>query len=89
MSMPKERKSELISQFKRSESDTGSPEVQIAILTERIAHLTEHMKQHQKDHASRRGLLMQVSRRSRLLNYLRDTDPVRYQEIRGRLSLRK
>ena len=89
MVMPKERKTELISQFQRTDADTGSPEVQIAILTERISHLTEHMKQHHKDHASRRGLLMQVSRRSRLLNYLQETDPERYQEIRNRLSIRK
>ena len=89
MVMPKDRKTELISQFQRSDADTGSPEVQIAILTERISHLTEHMKQHHKDHASRRGLLMQVSRRSRLLNYLQETDPERYQEIRSRLSIRK
>lgn len=89
MAMTKDRKTELIGQFKRTNEDTGSPEVQIAILTERIAQLTEHMKQHHKDHASRRGLLMQVSRRSRLLNYLRETDPARYQEIRTRLSIRK
>lgn len=89
MAMTKDRKTELISQFRRTTEDTGSPEVQIAILTERIAQLTEHMKSHQKDHASRRGLLMQVSRRSRLLNYLRETDPERYQEIRTRLSIRK
>jgi len=89
MVMPKERKTELISQFQRTDADTGSPEVQIAILTERISHLTEHMKLHHKDHASRRGLLMQVSRRSRLLNYLQATDPERYQEIRNRLSIRK
>jgi len=89
MVMTKDRKTELINEFRRSDTDTGSPEVQIAILTERIAQLTEHIKQHHKDHASRRGLLMQVSRRSRLLNYLRDTDPARYQEIRNRLSIRK
>ncbi len=89
MVMTKDRKTELIGQFRRSAEDTGSPEVQIAILTERIAQLTEHMKTHQKDHASRRGLLMQVSRRSSLLNYLRETDPERYQEIRNRLSIRK
>jgi small subunit ribosomal protein S15 len=89
MVMTKDRKTELIGQFRRTTEDTGSPEVQIAILTERIAQLTEHMKTHHKDHASRRGLLMQVSRRSRLLNYLRETDPERYQEIRNRLSIRK
>jgi small subunit ribosomal protein S15 len=89
MTMPKDKKTELISQFRRTDTDTGSPEVQIAILTARITHLTEHMRDHMKDHSSRRGLLMQVSRRSRLLNYLRDTDPERYQEIRNRLSIRK
>ena len=67
MSITKERKTELIGEFRRSDSDTGSPEVQIAVLSHRISALTEHMKQHHKDHASRRGLLMQVSRRRRLL----------------------
>ena len=89
MTIAKDRKQELIGQFRRSEADTGSPDVQIAMLTERIASLTEHIKDHQKDHASRRGLLMQVSRRRRLLNYLRETEPDRYQDIIGRLSIRK
>jgi len=89
MSITKERKTELIREFQRAGSDTGSPEVQIAVLTHRISALTEHMKEHHKDHASRRGLLMQVSRRRRLLDYLRRTDPERYQEIISRLSIRK
>src|SRR4051812_21572995 len=70
MSITKERKQELISEFRRSEADTGSPEVQIAVLSHRISQLTEHLKSHNKDHASRRGLLMLVSRRRRLLDYL-------------------
>ena len=89
MSITKERKTELIREFQRAGSDTGSPEVQIAVLTHRISALTEHMKEHHKDHASRRGLLMQVSRRRRLLDYLRRTDPERYHEIISRLSIRK
>lgn len=89
MSITKERKTELIQEFRRAESDTGSPEVQIAVLTERIANLTEHLKGHQKDHASRRGLLMLVSRRRRLLDYLKRTAPDRYREITRRLSIRK
>lgn len=89
MSITRERKSELIQQFRRTETDTGSPEVQIAVLSERIAALTEHLNQHRKDHASRRGLLMLVSRRRKLLNYLRRTDPSRYRSILERLSLRK
>jgi len=89
MSITKERKTELIREFQRAGSDTGSPEVQIAVLTHRISALTEHMKEHHKDHASRRGLLMQVSRRRRLLDYLRHTDPERYQEIISSLSIRK
>lgn len=89
MSITKERKQELISEFRRSETDTGSPEVQVAVLSHRIAQLTEHLKSHNKDHASRRGLLMLVSRRRRLLDYLRDTEPQSYQDILSRLSLRK
>ena len=89
MSITKERKTELIREFQRASSDTGSPEVQIAVLTHRISALTEHVKEHHKDHASRRGLLMQVSRRRRLLDYLRRTDPEQYQEIISRLSIRK
>ena len=89
MSITKDRKTELINEYRRSDDDTGSPEVQIAVLTHRISSLTGHMKEHHKDHASRRGLLMLVSRRRRLLDYLRRTDPDRYREIISRLSIRK
>jgi len=89
MTITKERKQELIGQFKRGEDDTGSPEVQIAILTTRINSLTEHMQTHKKDYASRRGLLMLVSRRRRLLDYLKRIDPQRYLDIIQRLSIRK
>ncbi|MFO1022222.1 MAG: 30S ribosomal protein S15 [Planctomycetales bacterium] len=89
MSITKERKLELIQKFRRSEADTGSPQVQIAVLSHRIAQLTEHLKSHQKDHASRRGLLMLVSRRRRLLDYLRESDPQSYQDILASLDLRK
>ena len=85
----KERKQELIGDFKRSDEDTGSPEVQIAILTSRINQLTEHMRTHKKDYASRRGLLGMVSRRRRLLDYLKKVGPDRYLEILQRLGLRK
>ncbi|MAG93990.1 MAG: 30S ribosomal protein S15 [Planctomycetaceae bacterium] len=89
MSITKERKSELVSEFRRVDSDTGSPEVQIAVLTERIAALTEHLKSHKKDHASRRGLLGMVSRRRRLLDYLHTTSPDVYREMLKRLNIRK
>jgi small subunit ribosomal protein S15 len=89
MSITNEKKSEIIQEFRRSDSDTGSPEVQIAVLSHRIANLTEHMKEHHKDHASRRGLLMLVSRRRRLLNFLQGANPEGYQELIGRLSIRK
>ncbi len=89
MSITKERKSELIQEHRRSDTDTGSPEVQIAVLTERIERLTAHLKDHKKDHASRRGLLMLVSRRRRLLDYLKSGELNRYQEIINRLSIRK
>ena len=89
MSITRERKTELINEFQRNDDDTGSPEVQIAVLSHRISNLTEHLKEHHKDHASRRGLLMLVSRRRRLLDYLRRTDPDRYREIISRLSIRK
>ncbi len=85
----KERKTQLITDFRRDESDTGSPEVQIAILTTRINRLTEHMQSHKKDYASRRGLLALVSRRRRLLDYLKRVNPSRYLEILRRLELRK
>lgn len=89
MATTKDRKAELITQFKRGEHDTGSPEVQIALLTDRITYLTEHMRQHKKDFSSRRGLLKLVSQRSDLLRYLRETDRTRYLELIKRLGLRK
>jgi small subunit ribosomal protein S15 len=89
MSITKDRKSEIIDQFRREPSDTGSPEVQVALLTARITELTEHLRTHKKDHASRRGLLMMVSKRSSLLNYLRNNDRNRYLALIGRLGLRK
>ncbi len=89
MSLTKEKKTELIEQYRRADDDTGSPEVQIAVLTYRINELTEHLKQHKKDHTSRRGLLMLVSRRRRLLDYVRETDPDCYLELLERLHIRK
>jgi small subunit ribosomal protein S15 len=89
MAVTKERKQEVIGTFRRADNDTGSPEVQIALLTDRINELTSHLKNHQKDHASRRGLLMMVNRRRRHLNYLRRTDQQRYLQVIGRLELRK
>lgn len=83
------RKREVIETHRRHGTDTGSPEVQIAILTERITYLTEHFKTHKKDHASRRGLLKLVGQRRRLLNYLRDTSADRYRAIVEKLGLRK
>jgi small subunit ribosomal protein S15 len=79
----------LIGDYKRGEGDTGSPEVQIAILTTRVAELTEHLRTHKKDYAGRRGLLMMVSRRRRLLDYLKKIDPQRYLDVIGRLDIRK
>ncbi len=87
--LTKERKTELIRGYARTEADTGSPEVQIAMLTARINGLTDHFKGHVKDHASRRGLLMMVSRRRRLLDYLKQVDPAGYQTILEKLELRK
>jgi small subunit ribosomal protein S15 len=89
MTITKELKQGIVKDFRRGDSDTGSPEVQIAILTTRINGLTEHMRTHKKDHASRRGLLMMVSRRRRLLDYLKKIDPQRYLDIIGRLEIRK
>ena len=89
MTITKERKQELIGQFKRGEDDTGSAEVQIAILTTRINGLTEHLRTHKKDFAGRRGLLMLVGRRRRLLDYLKRVDPQRYLDIIRRLDIRK
>ncbi len=84
-----EKKQEIIDQHKRHQGDTGSPEVQIALLTERINYLTEHLKTHKKDYHSQRGLLKMVGRRRGLLNYLRDRSPERYQELLSKLGLRK
>jgi len=78
-----------IAEHRRHDSDTGSTEVQVALLTERINHLTEHLKVHQKDHHSRRGLLMLVGRRRRLLDYLRNTDVERYRALIAKLGLRR
>lgn len=89
MVLTKEQKSQLISNHRHHESDTGSPEVQIAILTERINYLTEHFKTHQKDHHSRRGLLKLVGRRRRLLDYLKRKDFNRYKELIEQLGIRK
>lgn len=85
----KEKKSALIETYKTHENDTGSPEVQIAILTGRITELTEHLQTHKKDHHSRRGLLKMVGVRRRLLNYLKNKDIERYRVIIGKLNLRK
>jgi len=89
MSVTKERKTKLISDFQRSSADTGSPDVQIAVLTERINALTEHLRGHVKDHAGRRGLLMLVSRRRSLLDYVKSEDAPRYVELITRLGIRK
>ena len=89
MTITKERKQELIGQFKRGDNDTGSAEVQIAILTTRVNGLTDHLRTHKKDFAGRRGLLMLVSRRRRLLDYLKKIDPQRYLDIIRRLDIRK
>lgn len=89
MSITKEKKSQLIGSFKRDEHDTGSPEVQIALLTARINDLTDHFKTHPKDHASRRGLLMMVSKRSGLLKYLRLRERKKYLDVINRLGIRK
>lgn len=89
MSITKEKKLELIGDYKRTDGDTGSPDVQIAVLSHRIKELTGHLKTHKKDFASRRGLLMLVSRRRRLLDYVRQKDPGRYASLIERLNLRK
>ena len=89
MIMTKERKQEIISTYKRDENDTGSPEVQIALLTERISELTEHLKVHKKDNHSRRGLLKMIGKRRNLLSYLAKKDVNRYREIVKKLNLRK
>ncbi len=87
--MDKEKKQSIIEEFKINENDTGSPEVQIAILTERIRHLTEHLKVHKGDHHSRRGMLTLVGKRRGLLNYLEKTDIERYRAIIAKLGLRR
>ncbi|MBI3837416.1 MAG: 30S ribosomal protein S15 [Planctomycetia bacterium] len=89
MPITKERKAVLIGDYKRAANDTGSPEIQIAILTTRVGDLTEHLRTHKKDYASRRGLLMMVSRRRRLLDYLKTVDPQRYLDVIRRLDIRK
>ncbi len=89
MPLPLEKKRNLIEQFRVHDGDTGSPEVQIALLTERINGLTEHFKQHTKDHHSRRGLLMLIGKRRSLLEYLRNKDPERYRGIIEKLGIRR
>ena len=83
------KKTDIIQKFRTHDSDTGSPEVQIALLSERIGELTEHFKTHKKDHGSRRGLLMLVSKRRRLLDYLKKKNSSRYEQLIGRLGLRR
>lgn len=89
MSMAVEAKSQIVADYKIHEKDTGSPEVQIALLTRRITELTDHLRTHKKDHSSRRGLLKMVGQRNSLLKYLTHQDRARYQQIIGRLGLRK
>lgn len=89
MALTNERKLEIINTFKTHESDTGSPEVQIAILTEKINYLNEHLREHAKDHHSRRGLLKMVGQRRNLLTYLRNSDVTRYRELIQKLGLRR
>jgi len=89
LTLVKEKKTEIIGEYKQHEADTGSAEVQIALLTARINQLTEHLKEHKKDHHSRRGLLMMVGQRRRLLNYLSNKEISRYREVVARLGLRR
>jgi len=89
MSIGSVTKNKIVQEHQRHTGDTGSAEVQVALLTERINHLTEHLKTHKKDHASRRGLLKMVGKRSSLLKYLSNTSPERYRSIIGKLGLRK
>jgi small subunit ribosomal protein S15 len=89
MSLTKDKKQELIGRFGRENGDTGSAEVQVALLTERINHLTEHLRTHRKDHHSRRGLLMMVGKRRRLLRYLERSDLERYRKVVADLGLRR
>lgn len=89
MSITLERKQELIKEYSQGEGDTGSPDVQVAILTERITNLTEHFKTHKKDNHSRRGLLKMVSQRRRLLDYIKRKEDKRYQDLIARLGIRR
>jgi small subunit ribosomal protein S15 len=89
MSLSTEQKSQIVSQFRRGAADTGSPEVQVALLSARINELSEHFATHKRDHASRRGLLRMVNQRRKLLDYLKRTAPERYQDIVSRLGLRR
>ena len=89
MSLAKEEKVDVISNYRIHDTDTGSPEVQVALLSERIKQLQDHFKDHKKDHHSRRGLLKMVGQRRRLLNYLKKKDINRYREVIGRLGIRK
>lgn len=89
MTISNERKQQVIGEYRAHEGDTGSPEVQVAILTEKIRHLTEHLKSHVKDHASRRGLLMMVGKRGNLLKYLQKKDWTRYHSLINRLGIRR
>ena len=89
MSFSAEAKSKIVEEYKRSESDTGSPEVQVALLTSRIRHLTDHFKTHKGDHHSRRGLLRLVNQRRSMLDYLKKKDVQRYRDLIGRLGLRR
>lgn len=89
MALTQERKNEIINEYKTHDSDTGSPEVQIAILTEKINNLNEHLRTHKKDHHSRRGLLKMVGKRRNLLTYLRNKDVTRYRELINKLGLRR
>lgn len=89
MPLTAERKGTIIQEFRRHERDSGSPEVQVAVLSERISHLTEHLKTHRKDHHTRRGLLKLVGQRRRLLNYLRSNEFARYATLIERLGLRR
>ncbi|MBM7659315.1 small subunit ribosomal protein S15 [Bacillus mesophilus] len=89
MALTQERKNEIISEYKTHASDTGSPEVQIAVLTEQINTLNDHLRTHKKDHHSRRGLLKMVGKRRNLLNYLRNKDVTRYRELINKLGLRR
>ena len=88
MTITKDRKTQIIDQFRREPNDTGSPEVQIALLTDRIVQLTQHFKTHQKDHSSRRGLLSLVAKRRRLLTYLKVNSPERYKSVLVKLGIR-